>query len=202
MTSTVNASTTSGVIVTSDTSGSLALQTANTTALTISSGQVITASGSIGIGGTTPSSGTGIAFPATQSASSNANTLDDYETGTWTPTLGGTTTYSAQTGTYTKVGNLVKLKFDLEITSIGTGSTSQITGAPFPSANTGAAITGGIVCYCASLATASLYVGIYIQNSNIYTFTRNTSTTGATGQSIALFGNGTVFFGEITYLST
>ena len=42
MTSTVNASTTSGVIVTSDTSGALALQTANTTALTISSGQIAT----------------------------------------------------------------------------------------------------------------------------------------------------------------
>jgi len=39
MTSTVNASTTSGVIVTSDTSGSLALQTANTTALTINTSQ-------------------------------------------------------------------------------------------------------------------------------------------------------------------
>jgi hypothetical protein len=173
-----------------------------TNGITTNAGTLLSAS-TIGVGGTTPStSGAGISFPATQSASSNANTLDDYETGTWTPTLGGTATYSAQTGTYTKVGNLVKLKFDLEITAIGTGSTSQINGAPFPSANTGAAITGGIVCYCASLATASLYVGIYIQNSNIYTFTRNTSTTGATGQSIALFGNGTVFFGEITYLST
>jgi hypothetical protein len=158
---------------------------------------------SIGVGNTTPSSsGAGIAFPATQSASTDPNTLDDYETGTWTPSVGGTAVYSAQTGTYTKVGNLVKLKFDLEITAIGTGSSSQITGVPFPSANTGAAITGGVVCYCASLATASLYVGIYIQNSTLYTFTRNTSTTGATTQSAALFGSGTVFFGEITYLST
>jgi len=29
--------------------------------------------------------GSGVAFPATQSASANANTLDDYEEGTWTP---------------------------------------------------------------------------------------------------------------------
>ena len=42
MTATVNASTSSGVVVTSDTSGSLALQTAGTTALTISSGQIAT----------------------------------------------------------------------------------------------------------------------------------------------------------------
>ena len=40
----------------------------------------------IGVGGATASaSGTGITFPATQSASSDANTLDDYEEGTWTP---------------------------------------------------------------------------------------------------------------------
>jgi len=42
MTATVNASTSAGVIVTSDTSGALALQTAGTTALTISSGQIAT----------------------------------------------------------------------------------------------------------------------------------------------------------------
>ncbi len=42
----------------------------------------------IGLGGTSPSSGTGITFPATQSASSDANTLDDYEEGTWTPSDG------------------------------------------------------------------------------------------------------------------
>jgi len=41
MTATVNASTSAGVIVTSDTSGALALQTAGTTALTISSAQVV-----------------------------------------------------------------------------------------------------------------------------------------------------------------
>jgi hypothetical protein len=42
----------------------------------------------------TPSSasGSGISFPATQSASSDANTLDDYEEGTWTPTVNNMTT--------------------------------------------------------------------------------------------------------------
>jgi hypothetical protein len=36
-------------------------------------------------GGSTSATGTGIAFPAIQSASSDVNTLDDYEEGTWTP---------------------------------------------------------------------------------------------------------------------
>lgn len=67
----------------------------------------------IGVGGATAStSGAGITFPATQSASSNANTLDDYEEGTYTPTLvgsstSGTPTYATQTGRYTKIGNVV-----------------------------------------------------------------------------------------------
>jgi hypothetical protein len=49
----------------------------------------------MGVGGATPSaSGAGITFPADQSilgASTNANTLDDYEEGTWTGTLTGGT---------------------------------------------------------------------------------------------------------------
>jgi hypothetical protein len=62
--------------------------------------------------------GTGITFPATQSASSNANTLDDYEEGTFTPTvIGGTTagtgTYNTQTGSYTKVGRLVSFRLQV-----------------------------------------------------------------------------------------
>jgi hypothetical protein len=65
----------------------------------------------IGVGNATPStSGAGITFPATQSASSNANTLDDYEEGTFTPTAGGGTTTTGTpvfTGTYTKVGKIV-----------------------------------------------------------------------------------------------
>jgi hypothetical protein len=67
----------------------------------------------IGIGGATAStSGSGITFPATQSASTNVNTLDDYEEGTWTPTIRGSTvsgTYTPSTTTafYTKIGNVV-----------------------------------------------------------------------------------------------
>ena len=66
----------------------------------------------IGVGGATASaSGSGISFPATQSASSDANTLDDYEEGTFSPTItgssSGSATYSAQNGLYVKVGGWV-----------------------------------------------------------------------------------------------
>lgn len=73
------------------------------------SGRVKTAS-TISVGGATPStSGAGITFPATQSASSDANTLDDYEEGSFTPTLTGTWTTlpTDLVGRYTKIGRLV-----------------------------------------------------------------------------------------------
>jgi hypothetical protein len=95
----------------------------------------------IGVGGATPSaSGSGITFPATQSASTNANTLDDYEEGTWTPTISGTTlagtgTYSVQTGSYTKIGRLVMVTASLNW-SVHTGTGSMtITNLPFASGN-------------------------------------------------------------------
>lgn len=87
---------------------------------------------SLALQGATTQTGAGISFPATQVASSDANTLDDYEEGTWTPSVGGTATYTIQTGRYTKIGSLVHVTLNLVINSIGTGSTIEISGLPFP----------------------------------------------------------------------
>jgi len=79
-----------------------------------------------------------IQFPATQNASSNANTLDDYEEGTFTPgvTFGGASvgvTYTGNnSGTYTKIGRLVYITGNLEISNKGSSTgDAQITGLPF-----------------------------------------------------------------------
>jgi hypothetical protein len=73
----------------------------------------------------------GITFPATQSASADANTLDDYEEGTWTPSLGGNTTYTTRAGFYRKIGSLVFINAYILINARGTGSASVISGLPF-----------------------------------------------------------------------
>lgn len=90
----------------------------------------------IGVGGATPaSSGAGITFPATQSASSDANTLDDYEEGTWTPTsAGGMSGFSAINGTYVKIGRLVNIRCAFSITGVITNMT--LSGLPFAAATT------------------------------------------------------------------
>ena len=77
----------------------------------------------------------GVAFPATQVASADANTLDDYEEGTWTPTVtsdtGSITSYTSS-ATYTKIGRLVNLVVYISITNRGTASGRlKITNSPF-----------------------------------------------------------------------
>jgi len=90
-------------------------------------------------GGNTSASGVGIAFPSSQSASSDANTLDDYEKGTFTPTYtfnSGSATITAY-GYYTKVGNAVTVNCYVGITAIGTASGSAtLAGFPFTAKNT------------------------------------------------------------------
>ena len=92
----------------------------------------------IGLSTATPSSGVGITFPATQNASSNANTLDDYEEGTWTPVLtdgtNNVSSYYYQYGSYIKVGRMVTINCTISVFNKGsiTGSV-YITGLPFTS---------------------------------------------------------------------
>jgi hypothetical protein len=94
-------------------------------------------------------------FPATQNASSDPNTLDDYEEGTWTPALSRlgsapSLTYTTQTGTYTKVGNMVTVTGTVTINAItSAGSTFNVlTGLPFSAGTTGC--NGGLTCLVSS----------------------------------------------------
>ena len=95
---------------------------------------------SISVGNATPTtSGAGITFPATQSASTDANTLDDYEEGTWTPVISsssGTLTSYTSSGKYTKIGRSVTVSFIAEIVTTGTASgTMRIDSFPFTDGN-------------------------------------------------------------------
>jgi hypothetical protein len=92
------------------------------------------ADGTVVISGTTPTLN-GITFPATQVPSADANTLDDYEEGTWTPVIvsqtGSLTAYTSS-GTYTKVGRTVYINGKFTVTTPGTASGYVSVGAyPF-----------------------------------------------------------------------
>ena len=131
----------------------------------------------IGVGAATASaSGAGVTFPATQSASSDANTLDDYEEGTFTPTIIGTTTagtgtYQNQTGSYVKVGQMVSIFIRMDWSAhTGTGNMG-FGGLPFTTAGTyvnGAALNGmaGLTvpasCYVSAIVNASNTTGLFL----------------------------------------
>ena len=107
----------------------------------------ITANG-IGLGLTPSASGIGVTFPAVQSASSDANCLDDYEEGAWTGTLTGSTTNPTvpvtQVGRYTKVGRQVTVQIYISnVVTTGASGRIGISGLPF--ANNGSTETIGAV---------------------------------------------------------
>jgi hypothetical protein len=129
----------------------------------------------VGVGNATPStSGAGITFPATQSASTNANTLDDYEEGTFTPTLtrsgtAPTVTYTIQGGFYTKIGNMVTCTVYLAW-SANTGGTGYwyVASLPFTSKNSANCIASGAIGdYTGlTLAVGTTQVGLEV-NPNV-----------------------------------
>jgi hypothetical protein len=196
---------TSGLKTTGGNDGVLNIQTNGTNAISISSGQRSTFPTTIGVGGATPStSGSGITFPATASASSNANTLDDYEEGTWTPVLtfgGGSTslTYSNQVGYYTKIGNTVTVQYNIFLSNKGTSTGNNlISGLPFTTTNDSARRNSAYQ-FTDRVTPHQL---LTIENST--TFNLQTLSTG-TGSSAATlthadFVNNTYISGTFTYL--
>ena len=111
----------------------------STQALFINSSQAAFFSSGIAIGNATATTG-GIQFPATAVAIADGNNLDDYEEGTFTPTIigsstAGTATYGAANGLYTKIGRAVTYNLYIDWSS-GTGTGNlRVDGLPFTSVN-------------------------------------------------------------------
>jgi hypothetical protein len=127
-----------------------------------------------------------------------ANKLDDYEEGTWTPSLGGNATYNFQSGFYTKVGRQVTLVFYLDVSSIGTGSTSTITGQPF--ASTTFAPASGVISRFQNTAGSYVSTSGQIGSSNIVILGKTSAS--ASTSNISPFQNGTAMYMTITYFTS
>lgn len=88
-------------------------------------------------------SGGQIKFPATQSASADTNTLDDYEEGDWTPTFsssGSTFSYNTRSGRYVKIGKKVTVWGAIKLNGSGntlSGNTIYVTGLPYDATSSG-----------------------------------------------------------------
>lgn len=132
-----------------------------------------------------------VRFPATQNASADANTLDDYEEGSWTPVLnfGGATTgitYGTQAGSYTKIGRYVFGTGDIILTSKGSATgNATITGLPFTVAGGNGALGTG---FSQNMSSWQAWLGALFNSTsqiNLYF----SSATGVTAISNSNFTN-------------
>jgi plastocyanin len=151
----------------------------------------------------------GIKFPATQSASSDANTLDDYEEGTWTPVINGTgssptVSYISRGNSYTKIGRLVYLTFDINISSISGGSGDFIiSGVPFLSPGTNTSWGTGVIrdCSALNLNAQTNTISFWVGDSTPFLYVQTMTGTGNCGTSIVSLSSVSTgrFNGTIVY---
>lgn len=163
-------------------------------------------------GGTTTATGVGITFPATQSASTDANCLDDYEEGTWTPTWsvsGGTITANGWTsGKYTKVGSTVYLWGYISYNSHTGSPSGQLSITNFPFAAGGgfgqsSTFSGGLTISAGGLWASGMPSFADIKpasNSGLLQYYGATGGTATTFANMTQNGNYSqfIFFGQYT----
>lgn len=151
-----------------------------------------------------------IQFDPNQVANTNANTLDDYEEGTWTPTLecsttNPTLTYSQQSGNYTKIGRVVVLKFDVRwsgMTNVGSGNL-WIGGVPFTThANYDAGVISEKFSVSFPSGTYTCHIETFASTTKLY-LTAHPITTGPSTvltSAQLITGQSGYLIGGITYI--
>jgi len=146
--------------------------------------------------------GAGIQFNGDTAA---ANSLDDYEEGTWTPVLGGSTSqsgqaYSGQTGYYTKVGRLVTASFRVVLSTRGTITGNVvIKGLPFTADSQIGYGAGTTIWEVLAISWSSIFLVIN-SNTNFATL-EGVKSAGVSSIKLASadLDNTSQFNGSITY---
>lgn len=135
--------------------------------------------------------GKGIDFSADPSqAGMTSQLLDDYEEGTFTPSLlgGTTTTYTTQTGRYTIIGRQVFFQCEIQINSLGDGSNNSFVLSGLPS-NAGNFSTISIGFF-ASIATSVVSLFGYINANATSVTVQNLTSANTSSSTDPTFGNG------------
>lgn len=143
------------------------------------------------------SAGDAVGFGLAQSTTPGL--IPSYETGTWTPSIGGTTTYTTALGKYIKIGKLVIADFDIQINSLGTGSTTTMSGLPYAC---NATTRGhGAVSFFTSLAASvyALSAATPVGTSTIQFFGQTNF--DALQDAVGVFGNSARIRGSVTFIT-
>ena len=145
-----------------------------------------------------------LAFPATQNPSANVNVLDDYEEGTFIPTIlfggaaVGVTYGAATTGRYTKIGRSVTVSLMLTLTSKGSSAgQAQIAGLPFIALND-TIFSGVAVGWAAQMTYSGSVTGLVQPNSSRMNFYATNSGAPSTITN-SNFTNTTAIYATATY---
>jgi len=128
----------------------------------------------------------GVTFPATQSASADANTLDDYEEGTWTPTdaSGASLSFVSTTfGRYIKIGRMVFATGMATYPSTASGSVISMGGLPYVSSDDPDSTWGGYITY-SQYTTYPLIINV-AEPFTTFNFFFNNSTNGPTNAAMS-----------------
>lgn len=126
----------------------------------------------------------------------NANALDDYEEGVWTPAYAGSTTnptltYDIQGGRYVKIGRVVHCEGRVRTDAASGGSGNlQITGLPFTSAPESTVRAGIDIGNASAFATYRPTEGLVTHNSTQIVLFRATTNSYA-NITVANLGNTT-----------
>lgn len=139
-----------------------------------------------------------IAFPSTQNASAGANTLDDYEEGTFTPTIRGTGTagsgtYTTQVGRYTKIGNRVYFNLYLAWTNLtGQSGTLAVGSLPFTANSTTNSFSAVSLADATNLTWTAAYLLTGYVNPNTDTIIFSQSSGGIASSGVTVDTSGGV----------
>ena len=137
-----------------------------------------------------------------------ANRIDDYEVGTWTPTItgyggGSTQTYSAQVGKYTKIGNLVIAQFRVRLSAKGniSGNYTFIAGLPFnhSGSDAGSVTMSYWWSLSANHSVVQAEMGGSTPNVAWVTYLGGTANNGTSYMNTSLLTNTTGFQGTMIY---
>jgi hypothetical protein len=167
-------------------------------------GDVKVLSGDIQMG-----SGRGINFSATADSSGtmSSETLDDYEEGTWTPTMyvGSTQqSISAARTNYIKIGDLVTVNFSIAATAnfTNSGTAMEIRGLPFASSGTSHEDIGVVMSNAVNWGSAHTYLVLYKYsgdaNGAVYIYKSGDNLTWETLSGSEVAQNNS-FIGQLSY---
>ena len=132
-----------------------------------------------------------------------ANKLEDYEEGTWTPTVSGCT-LSVVRAFYTKIGNLVTLHFNFSVTATNNASVAMsIAGKPFVGSVADSESNGSLMVRYATIDANTINLSLYTYSRGatieIYQSKSNTANWVTLRKNQLQASPATAFIGSITY---